>query len=367
MGLGIFITVNKEINQSLTDQVSTVEVYEKIDEPTTYKIRFMVDICNDDIAQSLESMTDPGCILGVLVEANDQMSCLVNGPVIQQQANLEDGGSGSWLDVQGIDTSKLMDEKPDPKSRTGTDSEIVSAILKPAYVEELDVENTPDSKHTEDTHTQAQKETNLGMVKRLAQRNGFHFWITYDTKGRATGHFRPRKLQGKPANELRVNADVTNIDNLQIKWDLNRPAEVTGSQVDPTNKKIFGGTVNLKDAETLGASGLPKLFGNAPVSTQIAPPTDNAGALERRKKALLAESQWFISATCKTTTDKLCGLLRYHTLVSVQGLGTRHSGNYYITAVRHSIDPSAHTMDVEMARNAWGSQAAGSGLTSTIF
>jgi hypothetical protein len=40
--------------------------------------------------------------------------------------------------------------------------------------------------------------------------------------------------------------------------------------------------------------------------------------------------------------------------VEVQGAGAKHSGKYYVTAVKHNIDAVAYTMDIELARNGWG-------------
>ena len=47
-------------------------------------------------------------------------------------------------------------------------------------------------------------------------------------------------------------------------------------------------------------------------------------------------------------------IVRANTLVSLRGVGTRHSGTYYVKSVRHRIDTSAHSMEIELIRNAWG-------------
>ena len=359
MGLGILITVNNKADEMLTNQVSTVEVYEKIDQPTTYKIRFMVDICNEDIAKSLENNTDPESVLGVLVESQEKLHCLVSGPVSKQEAFLEQGGAGSWLEVEGTDTSQLMDKTPLNLNHTGNDSDIVSGIISPKYVRDPDVDDTPESTHEEDKHALVQKETDLAFVRRLAQRNGFHFWITYDKDGNATGHFKPRNLQGEPVAELLVNRPKYNIENLQIKWDTNRPTQTEGKQIDQNSKEIIKSKVSLDDFDTLGSKGLDAVMKNAGSSMQIAPPSDDGGTMNSRGKAVLMVSFWFINATCKANLNRICKLVRVHTIVNVQGVGSRHSGKYYVTGVRHTIDATAHVMDIEMARNAWGTAESG--------
>ena len=59
MGLDILICVDDIPNESLTQKVSSVEVYEKMDLNTTYKLSFAVDVCDGDISLSLEADTAP--------------------------------------------------------------------------------------------------------------------------------------------------------------------------------------------------------------------------------------------------------------------------------------------------------------------
>ena len=83
-------------------------------------------------------------------------------------------------------------------------------------------------------------------------------------------------------------------------------------------------------------------------------PVDDAGDLQARGAGLLVEADWFIQATCQTSLESLGGLVRAHTVVEVRGAGSRHSGKYFVAAVRHTIDSTAHKMDVTLVRNGWG-------------
>src|SRR5688572_23578246 len=250
MGLGILITVDNKVNQELTGLVTFVEVHEKIDLAIAYKIRFAIDVCANDIGTLYEKVTDPGSVLGVLVESNDELHCLVSGPVTNQEVNLEHGGSGSWLEVVGTDQTVDLDKEQKAHSRTGKDSDNVTEILPSGYIPH--VEPTPSSSHEEDKHTQVQLETDLAFIRRLAQRNGFHFWFTYDRNGKPTAHFQPRSLTGKSVADLKVNLDNANVDNLQIKWDIKPPVKSEGKQVDQNTKQVFGGETTLKKSELLG-------------------------------------------------------------------------------------------------------------------
>ena len=84
-------------------------------------------------------------------------------------------------------------------------------------------------------------------------------------------------------------------------------------------------------------------------------PVDDADDLKGRGEGALIEAGWFIRVTCSTSIRALGALVRPDALVDLQGLGKRHSGTYWVHGVRHVIDASAHLMELELYRNAWGS------------
>lgn len=368
MGLNILICVDNVPSDNLTQQVSSVEVYEKVDQNTHYKLNFIIDISEGDIAQSLESDTAPGKMLSVLVEVGDDLICLVKGPVTQHEEYLQHGGAGSWLHIEGDDTAQLMDQETKFQVYNSvTDAEIATKIISSNDNIVPDVEATPNSTHNEENHSFVQRASDLGLLRELARRNGFHFWITWSDSGEATGHFRPRRLDGASVTDLIINMEDYNIDSLNISSDFRRPSKTEGTQLNLRNKDVFGGTVTLDDT-VLGKDNLATVAGSNVQSMHLAPTVDDAGAMESRSKGALREAQWFINATCKTSLHRMGSLVRNHTVVALQGAGVRHSGKYYVTGVKHTIDAAAHVMELELARNGWGNETSASkGLLSNIF
>jgi phage protein D len=369
MGLGIIIkTNNPEADIKLNPQVGSVEVYEKINQTTTYKIRFMIDICDQDIANYVETTLYPPSNLSVWAEAEDQLICLVSGPITKQEAHLEHGGAGSWLDIEGADVSHGLSIKVNKGVyHNVTDDQVVNKILN-NYGIRPNVDVTPNSRHLEENSSLAQREYDLSFIRKLAQRNGFHFWVTFDNGGNATGHFKQRQLDGTPSAELRINLDKSNMDNLRINWDTNKPTKATAAQVNKRNVTVMTAPVDINDETKLGAQRLDEILGPGAHTVEISLAEEDAGALETRLKAALREAQWFINATCRTSLNRLCKLVQVHSIVEIQGAGSRHSGKYYVTGVKHTIDSVAHIMDLELERNAWGADAAGlQGLARKIF
>jgi hypothetical protein len=298
MGLDVLICVDDIPNQNLTQKVSSVEVYEKMDLNTSYKLSFAVDICDGDIANSIEDDTAPDKILSVLANVKDSLVCLVKGPVTMQQSHLNHGGAGSFIHIEGEDTGHNLDHTPVFQvTDSGTDADIASSIISGSSQMLADVESTPDSVHAEENHSHVQRESNLSLLRNLARRNGYHFWITYSSAGIATGHFRPRSLDGQPVNTLIVNQVDNNIDLLQVNADATRPSRTEGSQLDVRTLSVIGGATTLEDT-TLGTSALATLNGAQQQSIHLAPAVDDAGALTARSRGALRDAQWFINATC---------------------------------------------------------------------
>jgi len=46
--------------------------------------------------------------------------------------------------------------------------------------------------------------------------------------------------------------------------------------------------------------------------------------------------------------------VRAQTVINLRGAGTRFSGKYFVTGVKHTIDAAQHRMEVELSRNGWG-------------
>jgi phage protein D len=368
MGLGIIIKTNQQADLKLTQQVGSVEVYEKINQTTTYKIRFLIDICDEDIAEYVEGPLYPPSNLSVWAEVDDQLVCLVSGPITKQEAHLEHGGAGSWLEVEGADVSHGLSVKVKKGVyHNQTDDQVVRQILNNYGIRPA-VEATPTSRHLEENSSLAQREYDLSFIRRLAQRNGFHFWVTFDDQENATGHFKPRQIDGAPAAELRVNLDKSTMDNLRINWDTNKPTRATAAQVNKRNVTVMNTPVDINKEIKLGAQRLDEILGPGAHTIEISVPEEDAGALETRMIAALREAQWFINATCRTSMNRLCKLVSIHTMIDILGAGSRHSGKYYVTGVKHTIDSVAHIMDLELERNAWGTEATGlQGLARKIF
>jgi phage protein D len=333
-------------------QASVVEVLERMGEPTTFRMRYEVDITSGNLPLLKDGRLSPGSVIQVLSLQDNVADCLVKGPVHGQQIRLLHGGAGSYVDVLGSDTSVVMDREVKAKVWDSVrDSDVFSQIVAP-YGFTPDAQDTP-AVHAEAKHTLVQHDSDLRFVRRLARRNGCLFWVTADPTGLQTAHFRRPPLDGAAGAKLAINLGSPNLNALEISWDVERPSSSVGWDLDLSDKSRIDGSVTRSPQKVLGDKGLADITGDVR-STLITAPVDDAGDLKSRSEAALIESDFFVTVTGETTAHALGSVLRAHTVVQLQGTGTRHSGPYFVSSVRHLIDATTHRLEFELVRNGWG-------------
>lgn len=352
MGLGVAIRVDGLPDATAAAAVS-VEVTERCGYPTSYRLQYAADIADGDFPLLKEGVLGPGSELSVLVPAGGATHCLVQGPVSGQEIHFEQGGAGSTMTVIGADSSIKMDREDKVVAWSDlTDSSAVSAILSQAGLV-ADVETTQ-AGHLELKHTLIQRETDLAFIRRLARRNGFLFWIRADEFGVETAHFKRPPLDGEAELDLILNLTdpPSNVTTLDIEWQIERPTSTEAAEVDLNAKSDISGAVAGSPLTALGGTALSAIA-TEPRIAHVYAPVDDSGDLQARSEGALIDASFFVRATGATTAAALGNVLRAHTLVNLRGAGSRHSGLWFCSAVRHSIDETEHRMDFDLIRNGW--------------
>lgn len=349
MGLEISITVNGAPDEEL-GAASQVEIHESAGASTSFTLRFDLEISEGNIPLLADSRLDPGSEIAVLVPVEGETYCLVKGPIHGQNIHLNHGGAESYVEVKGSDTTVTMDRITQSTVWADMkDSDVVQSILG-AYGYAADVQDT-NAMHEESKHTLIQRESDLGFIRRLARRNGFNFWLTCDAAGTETAHFKRPPLEGATA-ELVINFEDPHLSSLDISWDVEHPTSITGKQLDLNTKTEIDVAVAQTPQAILGDQGLIDITGDTR-SVHLSAPADDAGDLQARGEGALIEADWFVTANCQTTLENLGKLVRPNTVIDIRGAGSRHSGSYFVKAVRHLIDAVEHQMEIDLIRNGW--------------
>jgi hypothetical protein len=366
LAYGLVIEANDTVEADLA-AAGTVEVIERMGQTTRFNLRISADIAGGDIPALLDARLDPGNSLSIFVDdGGGGVACLARGELDSQDIVLIHGGEGSLLVAGGGDATLAMDREVKVSVWEGaamTDASIVTSIvgeygLTPMVAPTL--ATRPASRHPA-----VQRGTDLAFVRRLARRNGCLFWVR--PMAAAAGpvienaHFAPPEFQDGDLAELILNRrDGANIDRLDISFDVSGPTSVVSDQVDLTTARAFDGDSDMGFLDPLGQTAIDAI-GPSPRSHRLTAACDQASELAPRSEAVLSESQFFLRARAATTVQRLGRLVRAHETVRLTGAGSRHSGRYYVSAVRHRIDEVAHAMDIELVRNAWGEEPGGLG------
>lgn len=350
MGLGASIAVDGKVDDQLGG-ATWVEVHERAGEPSTFRIRYELDIGRGDVPLLVDPRIDAGSKLSVLVPSGGTTYCLVKGPVHGQHIHLEHGGPGSWVEVRGADSASAMDREARAAVwAEATDSDVVANIAQ-RHGLVPDVETTQ-TRHSEKKHTLVQRESDLQFVHRLARRSGRLFWVSADARGIETAHFKRPSLGDPPAAKLEINQAAPKVQSLDITWDAERPTRIVAHQLDLNSKGDIDGGVDRSPLAALAKRDLAASTGDTR-SAFLAAPADDVGDLRARAEGALIEALWFVRLTCEVRLDSLGALVRAPGVVELLGAGKRHSGRWFVAAVRHTIDPALHRMELDLARNAW--------------
>jgi hypothetical protein len=369
MALGVSIDTSAGVAADLAAAADVV-VTERMDHPTRFELQLPTRIVDGDFPDLLDARFDPGAAMSIFAE--DQAGgivCLCSGETDGHTISLVDGGQGSMLTVTGGDVTIAMDRevKVTHWSAPGmTDGGIAMAICA-SYTIAL-VPGGSTATRMSLGHPLVQRKTDLAFINQLARRNNCQFFVRSQAVRVGpvihTATFAPMVFADGPLAELRMNtrpvvtdSSPTTIDGLEISLHATGPTQVKASGTDIAG--VAGFTADTQVAGPyLGMTGVDAI-GKGPRVHRLTATGDSAGDLAPKGDAVLTEAQFFISAAATTTAARLGRVVRAHDTVRVVGAGSRHSGRYYVAAVTHRINDTAHTMDLELIRNAWGEEAGG--------
>ena len=269
---------------------------------------------------------------------------LVKGPVTAQQVHFVHGGGGSSLEVVGADTSIAMDrESKSVLWSDVTESDAVTTIVG-QYGYTPDVEATS-AGHYEAKHTLVQRDSDLRFVRRLARRNGYLFWITCDETGTESAHFK-RPAVGGDAGTHRHQPPLNNIASFASirTWNGRR---VVASRVNVNDKSTIDGDVESRRHVAQEETRSPRSSPDA-VDSCVAP-VDDAGDLHARSRGALVEAGWFLHVQ-RRRPGGVHAIVRANSVVTVRGVGKRHSGKCPSPPCVTLIDAVGHKMQLELRR-----------------
>jgi hypothetical protein len=359
------------IPSTLYDAVQLLEVEENADRPDALLIRLPVNRTSaGDLQYVGDGTFEPNTNITLLVTpAGQSPQCIFDGYVLSWRLHLDRTSGASAIDVWAEDASSLMNLNDSVREWTAmTDGEVANQIFSSYGFVPADGNTDDDSPaHDPDQHSLVQRATDLQFLRGLARRNGKLFRVACtDTPGARTGYFVTPAVDGDPAATISlVDPETWSVDSLDFDWDVLRPTEVDASQVplDSDTDASVDGSSFSSGLAPLDARSYPTYAGQT--ATLLLTAAADAPELTLRTAATLRETNWFVRCRGETTVDRLGTTLRVGTVVTIEGAGTLHSGNWLVWNVRHLITVDVVRLQFTLLRNAIGPVPA-AGLPGSI-
>ena len=372
------IAINRQPDNALSEEAAEIEVQQTIEGPTTFRIKFAIDICQGEFNLLDDERLNPGdpdTEATVTAYLNGESYVMAHGIITERKVNIAEGGSGSSLEIMCQDRRLVMDREERNEAHQGRASDIAKQILE-RYGFEIDITDTEIS-YEEDTTTlnqsgngsgvpgQAGRTQRLSFLDRLGSGRGA--WRVSSLPRRRTSSRRRRAppptrlvsrrrcvLAPDSAAELKLNSGdgCSNVASFELQSNAETPNQSGPiERVDADSGEVTETEAPEADHRNAGRG------------------SDGAGAAARRgdwlrratqqearvrTQAALNDASWSVQATAETSVQALNAFVSPHQIVKVTGAGQLNSGDYFVKAVTHTVDSSAHKMRIELLRNALG-------------
>ena len=275
-------------------------------------------------------------VIGVAIGAVPEV--LVDGIIAHHQLAPSNEPGMSTLTVTGRDLRQMMDlEEKNEKYENQPDSVIFTRLIGAYGQYGLLPQATP----TTDVPIELQRiprqhETDLKFIERMAQRNGFVFFIEPVTFGANRAYFGPESRAGIPQPALTVNMDAfTNVETLTFSNDALEATGSAGSIVEPLTKVSI-------PLPSLPSLRLPPLAAKpAPARRKVLvrnAANQNAAQAAATSVAAATNSPEPVRGEGELDTLRYGSVLRARKPVGVRGAGHTYDGDYYVRRVKHVIE-----------------------------
>jgi hypothetical protein len=352
LGVQLLLWVGKTVPlpppPTVTSALTRVEVTNDADGSDGFQLTFSL---------SKDRLIDYGLVLGgalapftrvcigVLVGAVPEV--LINGVITHQELTASSEPGQSLLTVTGRDVSLLMDlEEKNQKYENQPDFVIFSRIvasygLVPQATPTL---NIP-------IHLRRiphQHETDLGFIKRMAQRNGFVFYVVPVSPGVTRAYFGPEVRLGMPQPALTTSMGmVSNVQSLTFSVDALAPVGSQSQVLEPISKS--GIRIPSLPSLRLPPLALKPAMAKRKVQLRNSANQD-PGQGVTSAIAAATNAQDAVTGSGEVDTLRYGSVLRARKLVGVRGAGLSFNGNYYVRRVTHQLHRGGYTQSFSLSR-----------------
>jgi hypothetical protein len=358
LGIRLVLLVGKTIplpaSYEVMSSLGSVEVTNDAQGADGFQITFSLSKGLLDFSLLLTGTFELGTrvVIGVVLGALPQV--LIDGIITHHQVSTNNEPGMSTLTVTGTDVSVMLDlEEKNEKYENQPDFVIFSRLIAAYATYGLVPQPTP----TTDLplmieRVPRQQETDLKFIRRMAERNGFVFYVEPVTFGVNTAYFGPENRLSLPQPALALNlGPSTNLDSLNFSTDGMAAVGTRGTITEPITKL----SIPIPSLPSLKVPPLA-LTPTPAIRTVLLRNTANQNPAQAAATAIAAvtNSPDAVTAQGKVDTVRYGAVLRARKLVAVRGAGFSYDGNYFVRHVSHSLSRGNYTQSFTLSREGTG-------------
>ena len=361
---GIYLTLwlgkasPRPAKRELAEALQSVEVTHSDQGRSGFQVSFQTS--NKGIKGSEDLKPFSRVILMVTINAVQEV--LMDGIIAHQQLTPDgDPGSGSSnLTVTGEDVSIMMDLKEKAMPHPGQDEATIARSIISSYSQYGLIDGVVNPKTINrpsvNDWTPRQKGTDLELLKNLAERYAFDFYVIPGPKAKKnTAYWGPPKSEGTPQGVLNVNMGPnSNVETVNFRYNALAPVRIEGQVQDRETNQIK--SVQATSSQRPELSREPALTSQSHVRTR----QFSQSGLTAREALARAQAMTDNSVDDVVTAEGVLNTLRYGDLlkprlpVNLRGAGHGYDGTWYVKRVTHSIQRGDYKQRFVLSREGMG-------------
>ena len=351
MGKAVPLPAPPAVTQSLTDVTVTNDADGRDGFQLTLTLGKSMLL---DYALMSSSALDPmtRVVIGVLMGAKPEV--LIDGVITHHQLAPSNEPGASTLTVTGKDLTQVMDlEEKNDKFENQPDFVIAARLISSYARYGLIPFTTP----TTDIPIMLQRiprqhETDLAFLRRLAERNGYVFYVEPITFGLNKAYFGPETRVSLPQKALTMNMGAaTNVRSLGFSNDALAPVGTKGTFVEPFLKL----PIPIPQLPSLRLPPLASRPARAERTVQLRnTANENPARAATAAVAAVTGSPEAVRGNGELDAARYGKVLRARRLVGVRGVGTSYDGFYYVRSVTHTLSRGTYTQSFTLSREGTG-------------
>jgi hypothetical protein len=291
-------------------------------------------------------------VIGLLMGAVPAV--LIDGVITHHQLAPSSEPGASMLTVIGRDLTQVMDlEEKNEKYENQPDFVIVTRLVAAYARYGLVPQATP----TADVPIMLQRiprqhETDLEFIRRMAERNGYVFYVEPVTFGVNKAYFGPEIRASIPQSALTVGmGPAANVTSLSFSNDALAPVGTRGSFVEPFLKQ----PIPVPPMPSLRVPPLASSAAPAERTVQLRDTAnENPSRAATRAVATVTGAPEAVKGEGTVDGVRYGKVLRARRLVGVRGVGTTYDGLYYVRRVTHTISRGSYSQSFLISREGTG-------------